>query len=70
MADLLSRIECVTDWKPIDFEIFAESQKIDEELNDFLKNNKSTIQLKLVNIPNSTKVLLTRTTIHHKGYTT
>ncbi|XP_055308134.1 uncharacterized protein LOC129572210 [Sitodiplosis mosellana] len=65
VADLLSRIESVSNCEPINYEELAENQKIDQELNDFLKNNTSTLQLKLINIPNSAKAIVCDVSTKH-----
>lgn len=65
VADLLSRIESVSSCEPINFEELAKDQKIDEELNDFLKNNTSTLQLKLINLPNATKTIVCDVSTKH-----
>lgn len=65
VADLLSRIESITSCEPINFEDLAESQKTDEELNGFLKNNESTLQLKLIKVPNTTKSIICDVSTKH-----
>jgi hypothetical protein len=52
VADLLSRIESVN-CEQINFEELAQNQKNDNELKSFLKSNDSTLQLKLIKLPNT-----------------
>lgn len=65
VADLLSRIETINCNFQINFEKLAESQKIDKELTDFMENTESILQLKLVNLPNSTKAIVCDVSTRH-----
>ena len=57
VADLLSRIESISINDQVDFELLAESQRSDDELNALLKSNSTALQLKLVDMPNTAKAI-------------
>lgn len=57
VADLLSRIEQI-DSKSIDYRKIATAQENDDELKEFLASDKTSLQLKSVNIPDTDITLM------------
>lgn len=55
VSDFLSRIQNINDKGDINFEILAEAQESDQQLQSYLKEKEGTsLNLKVLNVPNST----------------
>jgi len=65
VADWLSRIESVASCDPINYTNLATSQKNDVELKTLLDSNDSTLQLKLVNMPNVPEAVMCDVSTKH-----